>query len=247
MSIFSLLKKREAEREVSAQEYVSQAVAAEASGKGDKIDVGNLEAQMQALGWSVADFEAAVEREREINELRLVVNTKAQVEKEIDAARKERKAVHERNKKALDRIEAENERVDHRWSNATAAGDLVRRAEQRLREYESDSHRERRQSLKRLRGDLLARQRELEQRAQAERNTLANVGGVRSPHDGSVRPVEAPSVREFRNEQHRQQFIDAKEQVIAKINGELSEIEAELVTTTEALDQAEAEVVAGVA
>jgi len=247
MSILDVLRRRTQERHVSADDFVREAIQAEASGQTKGLDVGRLEQSLAAIGWDADDFERAVERQREIDGLRSIVSQKDAAHKRFRRAADAATKTRTENEAAIKRLQAEIEAAELVKSKADFELKTIRENEQQLRQFESDQHRRERMQLKQLRSDLLTRQRELEQQAQAERNTLANVGGVRSPHDGSVRPVEAPSVREFRNEQHRQQFIDAKEQTIAKINGELAEIEAELGTTTEALDQAEREAVTGAA
>ncbi len=133
MGLLDLLRKRETDRELSAREYVDQAVEAAAIGKDGKLDVGKLELQLQATGWTLTDFEAAVDRQTEINRLHAIVQGKADAAEQFKELARQAKAIRENNDAEIARLNTESDVADVAAAKAQSTVNAIATAEQELR------------------------------------------------------------------------------------------------------------------
>lgn len=217
-SILDLLRKRNADRELSSLDFIQQCIRAEAAGESRKIDIGRLESAMVETATSVEQFAAAVERERKLAELRgVVANLPAVVERHRNLSEhaKTRKVEGERE---IEAIRQEIAGAEQAASQAAAELNRVRVAEAELRALmESPAQREARLAAKGPLSKLRRQQRSLEEQITGLRSQIANIG-----------------VRQFT-------FDTQKEEAVSALQGQLQSAEKKLAEIVDRLAQAQAE------
>ena len=242
MSIFHLLSKRRSSRELSAKEFIAQAVTAEASGQSDKIDVGKLEAHMQTVGWSLEQFEAAVARQREVDRLRAITASKADANKAFRTAADRAAQIRRDHEAEIRRLQGEIEQAEQAVVAARVRVDRISIAEQELRQFESQQSRSERTVVKQRRSELLATQRELNDRVQAAQRDLSRIDGTMLRSDFSDdRALHKP--KEFRTQEQRDKYVDSRKQTIATATERLATLEAEIAAIDERLAESERELI----
>ncbi len=114
MGLLDLLRKREADREMSAHEYVTEAIRLEASDKVDKVDVGKLEGHLVAVGMTADGFAAAVDRTREINRLRSIIAGKQEATERHRELGQQAKTIRANNTAEIQRLNDESDAAEKR-------------------------------------------------------------------------------------------------------------------------------------
>ena len=229
MSVLDILKRRKEERAVSADQYVRQAVQAEARGDGSKIDVGKLEAMLEAVGKTPEQFAAEVERQAEIDQLRQIVGGK---DGAVAAFKKASTAAREFKQDAevqIAELQAGCREAEQVVAEARRRVDEIAEATQRLRQLEPAEHREGRMALK----EDCNRLRRLKQDVEQQRATAES---------------DLRNVPQGKTKEHRERYVESRKQIIARADERLPQIEEELAAAMARFEQAEAEVVgAGIA
>lgn len=217
-SILDLLRKRNADREMSAADYVTTCVRAEATGESRKIDIAKLESAMIETATTLEMFEQAVERERRLTELRRVASglpTAAARFNELSAHAKARRDEVEREVAALNR---DVENAERAASQARGELDRCRAAEAELKKLlESPARRQARLSAKPGLSKLRNTRRALEEEIASLQSSVDNVG---------ARVFDFPEQRD-RFLADRQAKLDRAQKKLADVAARLAQAELE--------------------
>ena len=224
MSIFDRLKKREAERELSADQFIRQAIAAVAAGDEDKLDLGKLEGHLQVVGWSLEQFEDAVERQQAIDKLREIVANKDKVIenfKTVSETALQNKRDYETQIEELRQAIIDDEQA---VAEARRRVDAIQQSEQRLRQLEPAGHREGRMLLKEDCSRLRRLKQDILNRRETANSRLKNPG-------------------RFSTSAGKQAHVEQQRQTIAECDEQIVKVEKELGEAVARFEQAEAEAI----
>ncbi len=224
MSLFDLLRKRETQRELSAREYIQQAIAATAAGNEEQIDVGKLEAHLQTAGWTLESFQAAVEKKAEIDRLREIVAGKQAATAAFKAAAEHARTVRAEHEAQISELQVGIREADQTVTVARRRVDEIAEATQRLRQLEPAEHREGRMLLK----EDCNRLRRLKQDVEQQRATAES---------------DLRNVPQGKTKEHRERYVESRKQIIARADERLPQIEEELAAAMARFEQAEAEAI----
>ncbi len=227
MSILDLLLRRKADRELSAQEYVTEAIRLEATGKADKIDVGKLEQHLAAVGITADGFAGAVEREKEINRLRTIIDGKDEASEQFRALAEQAKTTRANNDAEIVRLNAESDEADEAATKTRRAVDAIGAAERELRTLmDSPEQRAQRTEAKHHVSASMQRYRAV---AEQIRQLGATVSGL-SDIESGLAPRQKEDLAAKREELKRlHSEYDELENAVNAGNARLESLEAELV------------------
>ena len=230
-SILDLLRKRNADREMSAADFITQCVKAEAAGESKKIDIGKLESAMIETGTTLEAFEAAVEREQRLTELRGVVAG-------LPDARDRFKELSQHAKARRVEVEAEITALRQEAENAAQAANEARReldrcsqAEAELRRLlESPARKQARIEAKPVLSKLRQQRRGLEQEIVDLKAAISNV-----------------DARRFSFESQRDAYLADRQKKLDQAKVKLAKVVSQLTAAEAAEEEAERELAAAAA
>ncbi len=211
-SILDLLRKRTADREMSAADFITQCIKAEAAGESRKIDIAKLESAMIETSTSVESFAAAVERERRLTELRGVASGLADAQtkfKDLAQHSKDRRAAAE---VEITAIRKEVEQAEQAAGQARSELTRCQMAESELKKLlESPARRQARLEAKPALSKLRRRKSDLEQEVVDLESAIRNV-----------------NVRTFTFSEERDRYLADKQQKLNKVQAKLADVAARL-------------------
>jgi chromosome segregation ATPase len=225
--VVGALFKRQADRELSAWEYVDEAGDLVAAGKDGKVDMGKLEAMLPAIDWTLTNFKTAVERKKEFIRLQSIGAGKEEAVAQYRELSAQARTTRENNDAEIKRLEAESDEADKAASRALSALDEIRAAERELRRLmDTPAKRADRAELKHAVSAGTTRRRQLDEQIRY----LAS----------EIRTMEAttPSDDATRREQ-----IAGKKAELDQLEQELARADAAVAQTTGLVERAEAELI----
>lgn len=228
MGLLDVLRKRHDDKQMSHADYVAKAVQAEASGNAKGIDISRLEGSMAAIGMDFSTFEAAVERERRVTELRGVASGLADAEvrfKDLAQHAKARQAAGEEEISAIRKEVAEAELAA---SLSRSELDRCKQADLELRRLlESPARKQARLDTKPVLAGLRQRKRDLEEEIIGIESAIKNI---------DVRSFTFAAERD-RHLADREEKLTRTQAKLAKITQQLAEAEAAEKQAAQELDQ----------